>query len=144
MMNFKAGPRLLLGLGLVAAWLPQSWDLFRDNDRNDQRFWHIGWVLDHEAKPEDLVLVHSIPSGVVGVARYTQAPVPIAGWVQQLGARRVPESIEALVAGVQRVFFIEVHTVGSAKPEEAWLRKHFRVAREEKISSARLTVFERP
>jgi 4-amino-4-deoxy-L-arabinose transferase-like glycosyltransferase len=142
LMNFGVIGRTVLGLGIVAAWVPHTWGIFQDVDRNDQRYWHIGWVLDREATEKDLVLVHSIPSGVLGVARYTHSAAEMAGWVQQLGDRRLPESINRLIAGKSRVFFVNIHNVGADAPEEQWLRERFPVVREERISSAQLVVFD--
>ena len=51
------------------------------------------------AGPGDLVLVHAIPSGVLGIARYLEADVPMAAWVGQLGRRRVPEDLDGMLAG---------------------------------------------
>lgn len=72
----------------------------------------------------DLILVHSIPSGVLGVARYANGPAPIASWVGQLGNRRMPESLRQLAAGRSRILFVKVHQVGAAAPEEDWLRTY--------------------
>ncbi len=98
--------------------------------RSGPAFREIGARLAREARPDDLVLVHSIPSGVCGIARYTQAalggrPGPaFAAWVGQLGRRRVPDDMEALLAGRSRVFFVNVHAVGAPDPEREWLEAH--------------------
>ena len=76
----------------------------------------------------DLILVHSIPSGVLGVARYANGPAPIASWVGQLGNRRMPESLGQLAAGRSRILFVKVHQVGAAGPGGrlvTYLRHHF-------------------
>ena len=43
-------------------------------------------------------------------------------WVEQLGQRRVPESIQSLIARRSRVFFVLAHPLGEPVPEEQWLR----------------------
>ena len=72
--------------------------------------------------PSDLILVHSIPSGVLGIARYSDKSSAVGVWVEQLGQRRVPESIQSLIAGRSRVFFVLAHPLGEPVPEEEWLR----------------------
>jgi hypothetical protein len=96
-----------------------------------------GW-----AGPPDLILVHSIPSGVLGVARYLAAEIPMAGWVGQLGRREVPSDIEALVRGRPRVAFVRIHDVGEPAPEEAWLRTHATVLLEQQREGATVIYFE--
>jgi hypothetical protein len=102
----------------------------RLHSRNGAPLREIGARLARETRTEDLVLVHSIPSGVCGLARYMEealgaVPGPgIAPWVGQLGRRRVPEDLEMLAAGRARVFFVDVHAVGAPAPEREWLEAH--------------------
>ena len=88
-------------------------------------------VIAREAGAGDVVIVHSIPSGVVTTARYIEEarersprggpPVEMASWVGQLGRRRVPQDIEALTAARERVFFFRMHAIGEPSPELDWL-----------------------
>jgi hypothetical protein len=78
---------------------------------------------------------------VLGVARYLEADLPMAAWVGQLGRRRVPDDIEALVAGRPRVAFVRVHDVGEPAPEEDWLRAHASLLGERRIGSASVAYF---
>src|SRR5690606_39068537 len=94
-----------------------------------------------EATGDDVVLVHSIPSGVLAFARYADGPAPIASWVGQLGQRVVPDSLLELVQDRRQVFFIRFHEVGAAAPEEDWLRAHATVVREDQYAGTRVTVF---
>ena len=82
--------------------------------------------LEAWARPGDVVLVHSIPSGVVGVARYLTRDVPIVSWVTQLGTRRVPADLERVLRGRQRVALVRVHALAS-DPLEPWLSAHARL-----------------
>jgi hypothetical protein len=88
-----------------------------------------------------LILVHSIPSGVLGIARYADGPAELASWVGQLRTRRVPESLNALVAGRTRILFVKVHPVGEPAPEEQWLRTNAVISKETHIGSARVIDF---
>ncbi len=140
----RLAPRVRLALlaCIVGAWSFSVRDFFVDEDRNDQNYWRLGWMLDAETTAEDLVLVHSIPTGVIGVARYTRTSAPMAAWVGQLGTRTVPESIQHLVAGRRRVWFIHVHPVGAPAPEEAWLREHAREVGHHALQAIQVRVFE--
>ncbi len=119
----------LLALILVT-WMPNLYFLYRAPSRNYSALGEVGRAVNQEGQPFDLVLVHSIPSGVLGVARYSNQPAPIASWVGQLGNRQVPRSILALAAGRARILFVKVHEVGEPAPEESWLREHADVVRE--------------
>ncbi len=87
-------------------------------------------LLSHQVDKSDLILVHSIPSGVIGIARYlerdhaSETGVGFASWVGQLGRRRVPEDIEALAIGRKRIFLITTHEVGEPAPEKTWLEQN--------------------
>ena len=104
--------------------------LGRLDSRNETSLREMGTRLAREARTDDLVLVHSIPSGICGLARYMRealgaAPGPgIASWVGQLGQRHVPEDLQTLAAGRGRVFFVDVHAVGAPAPEREWLEAH--------------------
>jgi hypothetical protein len=136
----RPAPRLLWLGAVCALWALQLEVLLHKRSRS--------WCPLREAatavgapSAEDLVLVHSIPSGVLGVARYLHGDAPVGAWIGQLGRRKVPESIEHLVAGRRSVHFIRVHEVGEPAPEEAWLREHGSVAGELRHENAYYTRF---
>ena len=135
------GAAVALGL-LVAAWLPGLRDIATRQSRAWEPYRGVARDVGAWAGPGDLILVHSIPSGVIGIARYLTTDVPMAGWVGQLGRRRVPADIEALVEGRSRVAFVRIHEVGEPAPEEAWLRSHATVLREQQREGATLVYFE--
>ncbi|MGI9173323.1 MAG: hypothetical protein ACR2F0_08450, partial [Chthoniobacterales bacterium] len=118
---------ILLALVLIA-WKPELLSMYRDRTP-----WtairKVARAASEGSGPSDLILVHSIPSGALGVARYATGSAAIAPWVGQLGKRRVPESIEQLARGRKRILFVSVHEVGAEAPEEQWLRVHAIVAR---------------
>jgi hypothetical protein len=127
---------------LILGWLPG----LREIAVRRSRAWEPYRAVAHEvgawAGPRDLILVHSIPSGVLGVARYLTARVPMAAWVGQLGRRRVPADIEALLRGRTRVAVIRIHEVGEPAPEELWLRTHATLLREHQREGADVLYFE--
>lgn len=117
-------------VAILVTWLPG----IRDVPRAAPRWWEPFPVLAHELAgltgPRDLVIVNSIPSGVLGIARYVDPATPMASWVVQLGRRRMPEDAEALTQDRCRVAFVRVHDVGGRAPVESWLRERADVERE--------------
>jgi hypothetical protein len=98
--------------------------------------------ISPSADGSDVVLIHSIPSGVIGLARYVQASVPLASWVEQLGNHRVPESLQRLVQGHSRIILVKLHEVGAAAPEEKWLRANAAVVNQQQIQTADVINFD--
>lgn len=125
---------------IVLAWIPNLFSIFRDRSP-----WspirEVARSASENGTTGDLILVHSIPSGALGIARYVTGPAAIASWVGQLGDRRVPESIHSLAAGRTRILFVKVHEVGEPAPEEDWLRANATVVRETRLSAAALVEF---
>lgn len=98
-------------------------------------------MVSANSHPSDLILVHSIPSGVLGVARYASGPAGMASWIGQLGNRRVPGSIQQLAAGRKRILFVKLHEVGEPAPEEDWLRANATSFGEPRFESAEAVDF---
>jgi Dolichyl-phosphate-mannose-protein mannosyltransferase len=113
--------RIVILCLIVLAWTPNLWIMNREISP-----WlpirEISRAMSTNSSASDLILVHSIPSGVLGVARYANGPAAMASWVGQLGTRRVPESLQQLAAGRTRILFVKLHEVGEPAPEEDWLR----------------------
>ena len=115
----------LLTVALIAiAWAAPIFNIYRQDARNGEPYLMIAKTVSSSNSQNDLVLVHSIPSGVLGVARYVAKTSTMASWVQQLGNRSVPGSLTKLVAGRMRIVFVSLHRLGEPAPEEEWLRAH--------------------
>jgi hypothetical protein len=125
---------------IVIAWIPNLLTLQRKR---------LPWMPVREIarfasandSRSDLILVHSIPSGVLGIARYADGPAPLASWVGQLGNRRTPESLQKLAAGRTRIWFLKLHEVGEPAPEETWLRANAVVVEEKQFEMAKAIDF---
>jgi hypothetical protein len=63
--------------------------LLKSETRNYTPFREVGRMVTDRAGPEDLVLVHSIPDGVAGVARYIE---PGSGAESREAWRRSPQA----------------------------------------------------
>lgn len=121
----RLAPRLQTGFVVVIllTWTPGLRDLFGGEPRPWEPFPSVADRVARWGTPEDLVIVHSIPTGVTGVARYLPRDVPVASSVPQLGERR-PEQLEALLAGRCRVALVKIHDLGVPAAPETWLRRH--------------------
>jgi hypothetical protein len=136
------GWRVALLVLLVAAALPADWAMYTEPSRHGHSFRQIAVDLREAGPPGEIVgLVHSIPSGVLGVSRYADPDVPIASWVGQLRQRRVPESVKALIAGASTVVFVQIHAVGEPAPEGEWLRSNSEVLGETRRGRAEIVIF---
>lgn len=132
----------IVGLLVVLAWVPAYYRLALPVPRHGDSFRETGTLLARWARPGDLVIIHSIPSGVLGLARYLGDGPLVASWVPQLRHRRVPEDTRALTTGERRVALVEVHEIGAPAPEEAWLRRNASLTAAPRLLDARLFLFD--
>jgi hypothetical protein len=133
--------RLIMLALIILAWAPNVLSIYRSQSRSWSPIREISRAACVNISPSDLILIHSIPSGVLGIARYADGRAVLASWVGQLRTRRVPESLNALTAGRTRVVFVNVHEVREPAPEEQWLRANAIVFRETRLSSGRIVDF---
>jgi hypothetical protein len=131
---------VLLGL-IVFSWLPTLWVIYRKNGRSGPPLRELAHTVSQQATAEDLILIHTIPSGVISFARYAHGPTPIAAWVGQLGQRTTPDSLLNLASGRTRILFIRFHDVGEPAPQEDWLREYAEVVGEQMFNGSRVTTF---
>jgi hypothetical protein len=122
----RKGRVLFLSL-LVLTWVPNLWAIVATTVRNNEPYRPLARRLAMWTGPEDVVVVHAIPSGLIALARYSDTTAPFAAWVQQLGLRTVPKDLLELSAGRRRVAVVRVHEVATPAPEEAWLLEHARI-----------------
>jgi len=126
---------------IIAAWAPTTLGIYRSRWRGWSPLREISQAACANAGPSDLILIHSIPSGVLGIARYAHDSAGLASWVGQLGTRRVPESLHELASGRSRIVFVKVHEVGEPAPEEDWLRANAVVFGETDLGSGKIVEF---
>lgn len=134
--------RVAVLLAILLAWSSGVRAILHLPFRQLEPYRQVAASLNATVTAEDLVLVHSIPSGVLGIARYLTGATMVASWVGQLGQRRVPGDVEALTEGRAKVIVVRIHEVGEPAPEESWLRDNARLMDESRRQAARLSVFQ--
>jgi uncharacterized membrane protein len=112
----------LLLLGWTAGLAP----IVRQPSRPGAVYGALASELERWARPDGAVLVHSVPSGVIGLSRTLPHELPFLVWIDPLGLRRT-DDLPALLQGRRRVALVQVHNIGLASPAERWLREHGRL-----------------
>ena len=76
--------------------------------------------------PDGVILVHSVPSGVIALSRSLTREQPFLVWIEPLtfGSRTISS---ALLQGRRQVALVQVHNIGLASPAERWLDEHGRL-----------------
>jgi len=133
--------RFVMLILIILAWAPTVLGIYRSGWRGWSPLREISRAACVNAGPSDLILIHSIPSGVLGIARYANDSAGLASWVGQLGRRRVPEAMHELVSGRTRIVFVKVHEVGEPAPEERWLRGNAVVFDDMDVGSGKIVEF---
>jgi hypothetical protein len=126
---------------IVACWAPGARATYVAESRAGSPTLPVARWLDEHCDADELVLMHSIPSGLLSTVRYLERPHPVAAWVGQLGERRTPESLLDLARGRTDIAFVLLHQVGEPAPEEDWLRAHAIVVDEVAFETARIVRF---
>ena len=126
---------------IILAWAPTVLGIYRSSARYRSPLREISRAACANSGPSDLILIHSIPSGVLGIARYARDPAGLASWVGQLGTRRVPDSLRTLANGRRRLVLVKVHEVGEPAPEEDWLRANAAVFGEAHLGLGKIVDF---
>jgi 4-amino-4-deoxy-L-arabinose transferase-like glycosyltransferase len=112
---------------ILLTWLPGTWKASRARvPRPNEPYALLDRRLETWATPGDVVLVRSVPTGVIGVARYLEKDIPIVAWVGQLGTRRTPADLERVLRGHRRVAVASIHTVGAKDEVGPWLSTNAR------------------
>jgi len=124
---------------IALTWSPILVTLYQTNSRNQSPIRQAAALIG--SWQPDVVVVHSIPSGVLGIARYVDASTIMTSWVGQLGNRQSPESIRAMTDGRARVVFVRLHDVGAAAPEQEWLFEHLQLVRRTELDTIQIFEF---
>ena len=120
---------------ILLAWVPGILAVHSMPCRSWEPYPAVGVRLAARAKPCDLLIVHSIPSGVIGVARYLTTNTPMASWVVELAQQHVQTDMSKLVTGCQEIALAKIHDLDKPSPVEQWLRSHTTFEGQDQLST---------
>jgi hypothetical protein len=131
---------------ITGAFLAGIGRIYLNNARSSDATRQVAQFLAEQAGTSDVVIVHSIPSTVAGIARYMESARSekspgFASWVGQLKQRRVPEDLQSLASGRRRIILVKINEVGEPAPEETWLRGNATPAGEYRLEEATVLYF---
>lgn len=139
--TFSRRIRLLALVLIIVAWSPSLLGIYGKTSRGNQPFLRVAQLLRQTTNSADVILVHSIPAGVLGIARYTDTPAGITSWVEQLKTHRVPESLNEIADHNRRLWYIWIeHNLREPRPELDWLRQNAELVSSKRAES--ITVME--
>jgi hypothetical protein len=145
--RLERGPRVAFLTLIVLLSLVAIRRMYRNDSRQYSPLDDVGAILTRRAGPSDVVIVHSVPVGVAGVARYmdrqgaSEKGIMVASWVGQLRQRRVPDDVRRFADGRRQVVVVTVHNVGEPAPEETWLEDHAKLKARHYRQGATLSYF---
>ncbi len=108
-------------IALTIVWLPGLRHVFAEPSRPFEPFPLAASQVAANVDDSQVVIVHSIPSGVIAVARYLAPAAPMVSWVVQLRQRDTDDDMERLTSGYRNVALIKIHDLGESSPAEDWL-----------------------
>jgi hypothetical protein len=121
----------LLLLVVLVGWAPEIYRLA--SQPRHPEYPSIAAYLDTHTTAEDLIIVRSIPSGVLAVTRYMKGDTPVASWVEQLKGASDIEDLDRITIGVCQILVISIHTVTNANTLEPWLHSNASLIAKENI-----------
>jgi hypothetical protein len=133
---------IIAGFALTAIWAIGDWRVFINSSRQGEAYRQVAFRIEHESPRPDLLVLHTIPSGALGIARYLHSDIPLLTWVGQLRVRSTPGDIAQATAGAHEIILVKVHEVGEPAPEDLWLRTHAWRVRTTKYHSVEINAFE--
>jgi hypothetical protein len=120
--RFRAAFVALVLLGWTAGLAP----IVRQPSRPGAVYGALASDLERRVRPDGVVLVHSVPSGVIALSRALTRDLPFLVWIEPLGLRR-EDDLPALLRGRAQVALVQVHNIGLDSPAERWLHEHGRL-----------------
>jgi uncharacterized membrane protein len=114
-------------VGLVLlGWTAGLAPIVRQPSRPGAVYGALASELEHRVRPDGVVLVHSVPSGIIALSRALTRELPFLVWIEPLGLRGT-DDLPALLQGRRQVALVQVHNIGLASPAERWLLEHGRL-----------------
>ncbi len=117
--------RNALLLVIVCSWSSSILSIWRQDARIGEPYRRLAKAMALTGAKDEAVIVDSIPSGVLGFARYANKATEITSWVEPLGTRKIPDSLIPFSHGYRRILLVNTHNFHPSVLEETWLREHF-------------------
>jgi uncharacterized membrane protein len=111
---------------VLVGWTAGLAPIIRQPSRPGAVYGALASELERRIGPDGVVLVHSIPSGVIGLSRALSQDLPFLVWIEPLGLRQSSD-LAARLQSRRQVALVQVHNIGLASPAERWLREHARL-----------------
>ena len=141
LMRQRVGFAAAWAAALLLVWSPALGLLAWRASRAGEPYDLAAHYIEARMPPGGIVIVHGIPSSVVGIARYLSPTVPLVAWVGQLGERTAPADIQRLIVGRPGVAVVNLHAVGAPANEVDWLYHHTTTTDAWKLQGAHLYWF---
>lgn len=122
--------------------------IYLDYTRSGSHYERVARFLVEESEPTDAIIVHSIPSGVAGLARYVEMKgglpdgAAYISWVGQLGTRAVPDDLLAISQNRERILVVNIHAVWEPEVQVDWLKNHAELVFEKWFWNAHVYIFK--
>ncbi len=139
--------RLVIGMAIAGVWWHgAAVSLFTPASRPSQPFPEVahrlsGW-LDAGTVPS-LVIVHSIPTGVIGLARYMKPSTAIYPSIARVSNTPTRAEIDQLTAAYSRFAYVRFHDLGTASTFDQWLAEVTRPDGGDQLGRVRIAYFTR-
>lgn len=138
----------LLLIALVCCWWPALREtVFTAPARPGQPLLQIArrldeWASSGSARP--LVVMHTVPTGLIGVCRYMTARVPVLGSIVRLRSAPAPAELDVLRQTYGRVALLRLHDFVeplAIRVWVAWLHEHARLDGGEQMGEAEIQYY---
>ena len=117
--------RDVAALAVLLVAMGWGWNLYqvlRIPLQSLQPFSEIASHIDEHATPGDVVIVRSIPAGVLALTRYMKTETPVLSWVEQSGVHG-EKDLERVMQSFCRIVLLSIHSV-DRNTVEPFLRAH--------------------
>lgn len=107
---------------IILSWTPRMMNLYESSSRIWSPYREVGEEISAQVEMDGLVIAQSIPSGVLGIARYSRSDLQIAAWVERLDEREDGD-LEKMIEGREQVILVRAHEVWPNDRVETLLRE---------------------
>ncbi len=141
--SFRSRTRVVFLAAIALVSLAGVLRFYEGEGRHGYAYDEVARAVGRDPHPGDLVLAHSVHSGVAGIARHLERECPGAVFAPCATGQGLacPDRIETLFAGCPRVILIEIHAYESEVPEQSWLEKNGTLERVEQAGGATVLYF---